>query len=96
MNEDRALMRFELMEALIRVAITMRDNEGQDEMSPAEKVRHFFSILLLSSSALHITRCMIRPLFHMMLKVLVRRARRICPSAASIRIRSPVRGEGGL
>lgn len=38
-NEDRALMRFELLEALLRVAITMRDNEGQEEMSPAEKVR---------------------------------------------------------
>lgn len=38
-NEDRALMRFELIEALLRVAITMRDNEGQDEVSPAEKVR---------------------------------------------------------
>lgn len=38
MNEDRALMRFELMEALLRVAITMRDNDRQDELSPAEKV----------------------------------------------------------
>lgn len=39
MNEDRALMRFELLEALLRVAITVRDNEGQEELSPAEKVR---------------------------------------------------------
>ncbi|CAM9275025.1 unnamed protein product [Scytosiphon promiscuus] len=37
-NEDRALMRFELLEALLRVALTMRDNEGQEEMSPAEKM----------------------------------------------------------
>eukprot|EP00752_Nemacystus_decipiens_P001778 g1718.t2 len=36
-NEDRALMRFELLEALLRVAITMRDNENQD-ISPAEKM----------------------------------------------------------
>lgn len=38
-NEDRALMRFELLEALLRVAITMRDNEGEEEMSPADKAR---------------------------------------------------------
>lgn len=38
-NEDRALMRFELLEALLRVAITMRDNENQEEISPAKKVR---------------------------------------------------------
>ncbi len=37
-NEDRALMRFELLEALLRVAVTMRDNEGQEEISPADKV----------------------------------------------------------
>lgn len=37
-NEDRALMRFEFIEALLRVAITMRDNEGEEEISPAEKV----------------------------------------------------------
>lgn len=43
-NEDRALMRFELLEALLRVAITMRDNESQDEMSPAEKVRQGFGL----------------------------------------------------
>lgn len=33
-------MRFELIEALLRIAITMRDNEGQDNLSPADKVRH--------------------------------------------------------
>lgn len=38
MNEDRALMRFELIEALLRMAITMRDNSGEDEIAPAEKV----------------------------------------------------------
>lgn len=32
-------MRFELLEALLRVAITVRDNEGQEELSPAVKVR---------------------------------------------------------
>lgn len=37
-NEDRALMRFELIEALLRVAVTMRDNEGEEEISPADKV----------------------------------------------------------
>lgn len=31
-------MRFELLEALLRVAITMRDNENQEDISPAEKV----------------------------------------------------------
>lgn len=30
-------MRFELLEALLRVAITMRDNESEEEISPAEK-----------------------------------------------------------
>lgn len=39
MNEDRALMRFELIEALLRIAITTRDNEGQYDVSPADKVR---------------------------------------------------------
>lgn len=38
-NEDRALMRFEMLEAFLRMAITMRDNEGQFDTSPAEKVR---------------------------------------------------------
>eukprot|EP00903_Cladosiphon_okamuranus_P005365 g5358.t2 len=37
-NEDRALMRFELLEALLRVAITIRDNEGQGEIPPAVKM----------------------------------------------------------
>lgn len=76
-NEDRALMRFELMEALIRVAVTMRDNEGQDDMSPAEKVRpSVLSFLFLPSRAWNTTRCILH-LFTWLLKVLVRRARMI-------------------
>lgn len=68
-------MRFELMEALIRVAVTMRDNEGQDDMSPAEKVRpSAFSVWFLPSRAWNITRCILH-LFTWLLKVLVRRAR---------------------
>ncbi|CBJ27259.1 flagellar associated protein [Ectocarpus siliculosus] len=46
-NEDRALMRFELLEALLRVAITVRDNEGQEELSPAEKMRNVIEEQLL-------------------------------------------------
>ena len=57
-NEDRALMRFELIEALIRVAITMRDNEGQDEMSPAEKVRPVVFRCVPPVSRLAFTCCM--------------------------------------
>lgn len=37
-------MRFELLEALLRVAITMRDNEGQEALSPAEKVSEGFAL----------------------------------------------------
>ncbi|CAB1121297.1 unnamed protein product [Ectocarpus sp. CCAP 1310/34] len=46
-NEDRALMRFELLEALLRVAIIVRDNEGQEELSPAEKMRNVIEEQLL-------------------------------------------------
>lgn len=49
-NEDRALMRFEFIEALLRVAITMRNTSENDDPSPAEKVRPFYH---LGTTALH-------------------------------------------
>lgn len=48
-NEDRALMRFEFIEALLRVAITMRDNDGEGEVAPAEKVNTALDIATLLS-----------------------------------------------
>lgn len=61
-NEDRALMRFELLEALLRVAITMRDNEGQEEMSPADKARASDIYCVITSVAWHALRTCV--LFH--------------------------------
>lgn len=42
-------MRFELLEALLRVVITMRDNANQEDISPAEKVRALVLVQIVHS-----------------------------------------------